>query len=90
MSKVRTKGKIMNSIVLTYPYFQSLPKGLKMMLVESEAFFYQQGHAAHTEANAAAYQSKATRMDLSGVLAFPGNGSEGNKKSLPGARAFPE
>jgi hypothetical protein len=30
----------MKSIVTTYPYFQSLPKGIKMMLVESEEFFF--------------------------------------------------
>jgi hypothetical protein len=61
----------MNSIVFTYPYFQALPKGLKMMLIESEGFFYQQGHAAQTEAHAAAYTSKATRMDVSRALTIP-------------------
>lgn len=30
----------MKSIVVTYPYFQSLPKGIKMMLVASENFFF--------------------------------------------------
>lgn len=30
----------MKSIVVTYPYFQSLPKGVKMMLIASESFFF--------------------------------------------------
>jgi hypothetical protein len=30
----------MKSIVVTYPYFQSLPKGIKKMLVASESLFF--------------------------------------------------
>ena len=30
----------MKSIVVTYPYFQSLPKGIKVMLIASETFFF--------------------------------------------------
>ena len=37
----------MKSIVTTYPYFQSLPKGIKMMLVASEEFFFQESFHAH-------------------------------------------
>jgi hypothetical protein len=32
----------MKSIVVTYPDFQKLPKGLKQMLVASESFFFDQ------------------------------------------------
>jgi len=32
----------MKSIMVTYPGFQSLPKGLKQMLVESERFFFEE------------------------------------------------
>jgi hypothetical protein len=38
-----------------------------MMLVESEVFFYQDGHPARVEANAAAYKSKASRSDFGTV-----------------------
>lgn len=32
----------MKSIVLTYPEFQSLPRGIKKMLVASETIFFKQ------------------------------------------------
>ena len=32
----------MKPIMMTYPGFQSLPKGLKQMLVESESFFFEE------------------------------------------------
>jgi hypothetical protein len=32
----------MKSIMVTYPGFQCLPKGLKQMLVESESFFFEE------------------------------------------------
>jgi hypothetical protein len=35
----------MKSIVVTYPGFQTLPKGLKMMLVASESFFFHEANA---------------------------------------------
>ena len=34
----------MNSVTATYHGFQQLPKGVKMMLVESENFFFHEGH----------------------------------------------
>ena len=39
------KGK-MRTIILTYPGFQSLPKGVKQMLVASENFFFGDAEAA--------------------------------------------
>ena len=41
---VKTK---MKSILVTYPYFQTLPKGVKMMLVASENLFF--GDATNVE-----------------------------------------
>ena len=32
----------MKPIMMTYPGYQSLPKGLKQMLVESESFFFEE------------------------------------------------
>jgi hypothetical protein len=34
------KRKIMKSILVSYPYFQSLPKGIKMLLVTSENHYF--------------------------------------------------
>ncbi|HEY9508979.1 MAG TPA: hypothetical protein VIV82_03880, partial [Verrucomicrobiae bacterium] len=50
----------MKSIVLTYPDFHSLPKGLKMLLVESEYFFYREVNSpsSRERANIAACRSK--------------------------------
>jgi hypothetical protein len=36
----------MKSIVVTYPNFQSLPKGIKMMLVMSESLFFRDAKTA--------------------------------------------
>ena len=37
---------IMKSILVTYPNFQALPKGLKQMLLASESFFFDQSKTA--------------------------------------------
>jgi len=34
------KRESMNTIIMTYPGFHALPRGIKMMLVESENFFF--------------------------------------------------
>lgn len=36
----------MKSILITYPNFQALPKGVKQMLLASESFFFNQPSAA--------------------------------------------
>jgi hypothetical protein len=36
----------MKSIVTTYPDYQSLPKGIKMMLVASESLFFEDAKSA--------------------------------------------
>jgi hypothetical protein len=36
----------MNSITTTYPGFQSLPKGVKQMLVVSESLFFEQARGS--------------------------------------------
>jgi hypothetical protein len=41
----------MKSIILTYPGFQALPRGLKQMLVASESVFF--GDAKPAQANGA-------------------------------------
>ena len=39
----------MKSIVVAYPYFQSLPKGIKRMLVTSEDLFFSDAKTAPME-----------------------------------------
>ena len=39
---LRRKKENMRSIVMTYPGFQTLPRGLKMLLVASESFFFRE------------------------------------------------
>jgi hypothetical protein len=44
------KGK-MRTIILTYPGFQSLPRGIKQMLVTSESFFFSEAMTAAANIN---------------------------------------
>jgi hypothetical protein len=41
-----TRRLIMKSILVTYPKFQALPKGVKQMLLASESFFFDQSKTA--------------------------------------------
>jgi len=36
----------MRTIILTYPGYQSLPRGIKQMLVASENFFFEESRSA--------------------------------------------
>lgn len=42
----------MRTIVLTYPGYQSLPKGIKQMLVASENFYFDEIKSAPAKADA--------------------------------------
>jgi hypothetical protein len=50
----------MNTTILSYPGFQTLPKGIKQMLLVSEAHFFDQPASHHQERLAAA-QDMGTR-----------------------------
>ncbi|HEU5123224.1 MAG TPA: hypothetical protein VFW05_04075 [Verrucomicrobiae bacterium] len=87
----------MKSIVLTYPDFHSLPKGLKMLLVESECFFYREENSpsGRAAANTAACRAKNTRPQESRFILpmiLPPHAAGRNPDGLPphGQRAFPE
>ncbi len=58
----------MKSIITTYPYFQTLPRGVKRMLLASESYFFD-------EANASGNQSPAkvpeTAPDLHTDVTIP-------------------
>lgn len=38
----------MRTIILTYPGYQSLPRGIKQMLVASETFYFEESSSAAT------------------------------------------
>jgi hypothetical protein len=38
----------MRTIILTYPGYQSLPRGIKQMLVASENFYFEESRSAAT------------------------------------------
>lgn len=44
----------MKSIMITYPNFRALPKGVKQMLLASESFFFEEMSAAPKRATAIA------------------------------------
>lgn len=47
----RTITVKMRTIILTYPRFQSLPRGIKQMLVTSESFFFGEAGATAAKVN---------------------------------------
>jgi hypothetical protein len=57
-----TDTRNMKSIVVTYPDFQSLPKGIKRMLVASESLFF----GGAKSASARGDTSRGVRLALGG------------------------
>jgi hypothetical protein len=51
----------MKSIMVTYPEFQSLPKGVKKLLVASETHFFRLAKAPAASSNAASVQGIIAR-----------------------------
>jgi|GEM_PF-6440199 hypothetical protein len=47
----------MKSIMVTYPYFQSLPKGVKMMLLASENYFFSEAGSMSSDCRDRLYRS---------------------------------
>ncbi len=61
----------MKSIVLTYPNFRALPKGLKMALVASETLFFGDagsGAEARRQGNLMARTGLGQRSGLAGAI----------------------
>ena len=56
------RGKqLMNTTILNYPGFQSLPKGARQMLLVSEAHFFEESASHTTEQYAAVHEASAHR-----------------------------
>jgi hypothetical protein len=51
----------MNTTILNYPGFQTLPKGTKQMLLASEAHFFDQSASHHDEQNSTAQEIRTGR-----------------------------
>jgi len=51
----------MNTTILNYPGFQSLPKGIKQMLLASEAHFFDQPASRHKEQKSTAQEMRTNR-----------------------------
>jgi hypothetical protein len=54
----------MKTIILTYPGFQALPKGVRQLLVATESFYY-------GETSVAAQKSNDNKPDLGAIHDFP-------------------
>ena len=67
----------MDTTIMNYPGFQFLPKGIKQMLLVSEAHFFDQSASHRREANAAARTTeinpsfKVFASILAGAPVFP-------------------
>jgi hypothetical protein len=51
----------MNTTILNFPDFQSMPRGIKQMLLVSEAHFFDQATSHYHEQKAAAQETKTSR-----------------------------
>jgi hypothetical protein len=60
----------MNSTILNYPGFQTLPKGVKQMLLVSEAHFFDQP-ASHPQEHTRTAQPTANKPRFRGLFAKP-------------------
>ncbi len=54
----------MKSIFVSYPYFLTLPKGLKMLLVESEGHFYSASPSSANAGNGVVFEIPEGTRDI--------------------------
>jgi len=68
----------MRTIVLTYPGFASLPRGIKQMLVASEQFYFDEARPASraggTRTRAENFWSSGALANLAGLKPLPSPG----------------
>jgi hypothetical protein len=60
----------MNTTILNYPGFQTLPRGVRQMLLVSEAFFFNEPAPCHRDHRVAAMQAGRDLNDLMGIPVF--------------------
>ena len=61
----------MKSIMITYPDFQSLPRGIKIMLLTSEDFFFGEDKSVSVKINIKPIKPKAPLPSANGRLFSP-------------------
>jgi hypothetical protein len=77
---------MLNSITATYPGFQSLPKGIKKMLLVSESVFFEEARAAKNKTQATGQQAFPDTQNVPPeILDFVQNG--GGQSPRTGLRA---
>jgi hypothetical protein len=57
----------MNTTILNYPGFQTLPKGLRQMLLVSEAYFFNEPAPDHRQREVAAGKAGRDSNDFMGI-----------------------
>jgi hypothetical protein len=61
----------MNTTILNYPGFQSLPKGVRQMLLVSEAYFFDEPASHHQEPEVVARRANRGAKDFMGISFLP-------------------
>ncbi len=61
----------MNTTILNYPGFQSLPKGVRQMLLVSEAYFFNEPASDHREQEVVAKRANRSSKDFMGIPLLP-------------------
>jgi hypothetical protein len=61
----------MNTTILNYPGFQTLPKGVRQMLLVSEAFFFNEPASDHQEQAPAAGRGRPVSKESVGIPLLP-------------------
>jgi hypothetical protein len=61
----------MNTTILNYPGFQTLPKGVRQMLLVSEAYFFNEPAPVHQEREVAVRRAGRDSVDFMGISLLP-------------------
>jgi len=61
----------MNTTILNYPGFQDLPRGVRRMLLVSEAYFFNEPAPDHHEPKVVAKRADRSATDLMGIPLLP-------------------
>ena len=61
----------MNTTILNYPGFQTLPKGVRQMLLVSEAYFFNEPASRHQEQEVVDQRANRGAEDFMGISLLP-------------------
>jgi len=61
----------MSTTILNYPGFQSLPKGVRQMLLVSEAYFFNEPAPAHPQQEVPSRRAGRDSLELMGIPLLP-------------------